>query len=116
MKISKLQNPSLRRRKGFTLIELIIVIAILAILAAIAIPAYLTYRNNARISADAATCKVIYDAWLIAEASADTTDDYADFLEGGVMPTPQQGGSFAFSPATGDVDYVYAGSARYPLS
>ncbi|MDD2534437.1 MAG: prepilin-type N-terminal cleavage/methylation domain-containing protein, partial [Eubacteriales bacterium] len=34
----KLQNPSLRKRKGFTLIELIVVIAILAILAAIAIP------------------------------------------------------------------------------
>lgn len=50
MKNTKLQNPSLRKRKGFTLIELIVVIAILAILAAIAIPTFLGQLNKARIN------------------------------------------------------------------
>lgn len=48
MKNTKLQNPSLRKRKGFTLIELIVVIAILAILAAIAIPTFLGQVNKAK--------------------------------------------------------------------
>lgn len=51
-----------KRKKGFTLIELIIVIAIIAILAAIAIPNFLAIQRKARIKADIATAKNIYDA------------------------------------------------------
>ena len=51
-----------KRKKGFTLIELIIVIAIIAILAAIAIPNFLAIQRKARVKADIATGKTIYDA------------------------------------------------------
>jgi type IV pilus assembly protein PilA len=40
----------LLNKKGFTLIELIVVIAIIAILAAILIPALLNYINAAEVS------------------------------------------------------------------
>ena len=58
-----------KKKKGFTLIELIIVIAIIAILAAIAIPNFLSIQRKSRVKADIASAKTIYDATsaLIAE-------------------------------------------------
>ena len=55
---TKKQN---KKKKGFTLIELIIVIAIIAILAAIAIPNFLSIQRKSRVKADIATAKNIYD-------------------------------------------------------
>ncbi|WP_066500332.1 type II secretion system protein [Abyssisolibacter fermentans] len=42
----------LKRRKGFTLIELIVVIAVLGILTAIAVPKYSTMKDKAREAVD----------------------------------------------------------------
>lgn len=64
----KLQNPSLRKRKGFTLIELIVVIAILAILAALAIPAFTGSLNRAKEQTSIANIKVIVSAARLYEA------------------------------------------------
>lgn len=63
---TKKQN---KKKKGFTLIELIIVIAIIAILAAIAIPNFLSIQRKAKVKADIASAKTVYDATsaLIAE-------------------------------------------------
>ena len=65
-----------KKKKGFTLIELIIVIAIIAILAAIAIPNFLSIQRKARVKADIASAKTIYDATsaLIAEGKIISTD------------------------------------------
>ena len=48
------------KKRGFTLIELIIVIAIIAILAAIAVPAFGKIRQNANESADLANARTIF--------------------------------------------------------
>lgn len=48
------------KKRGFTLIELIIVIAIIAILAAIAVPAFGKIRGKANVSADIGNARTIY--------------------------------------------------------
>ncbi|MCX0386324.1 prepilin-type N-terminal cleavage/methylation domain-containing protein [Clostridium perfringens] len=70
-----------KKKKGFTLIELIIVIAIIAILAAIAIPNFLSIQRKARVKADIASAKTIYDATsaLIAEGKIVPTTNTVTF-------------------------------------
>ena len=65
-----------KKKKGFTLIELIVVIAIIAILAAIAIPNFLSIQRKSRVKADIASAKSIYDATsaLIAEGVINPQD------------------------------------------
>lgn len=58
----KFFTKRLNNKKGFTLIELIVVIAILGILALIAIPRFANVQKNARIDSDIATANTIVNA------------------------------------------------------
>lgn len=55
----KKKNELTKKKKGFTLVELIIVIAIIAILAAMAIPKFSAVRIDSKVSNDVAAAKNI---------------------------------------------------------
>ena len=76
----KLMNKKLNK-KGFTLMEMLIVVAIIAILVAIAIPTFTSALNKAKVSADEANLRALYAETVI--KALDTTD--------GVMTAPTFG-------------------------
>ncbi len=85
-----------KSKKGFTLIELVVVIAVIAILTAIAIPAFSNVMSQANASVDAANVRMlesagamyITDPNIANPAAASTLDDadLAAYLNGGVIP------------------------------
>ena len=81
-----------KKKKGFTLIELVIVLAVLAIIALIAIPNFTKVRNDSLIKADARTGEQIKKITLMAIANEDvkvttgsgTTDIELTFGDDGI--------------------------------
>ena len=83
--ISKLKN-----RKGFTLIELIVVLAVLAIIMAIAVPRFTGVQTQAKEDADAQTLLMIEKAaelYYAAEKPASATFTAADLVTNGYFDT-----------------------------
>lgn len=67
-------SKKIHNRKGFTLIELVVVIAILGILAAIAVPRYTQSVANAQAAALDANTRVLNSAVTMYIANADDPD------------------------------------------
>ena len=81
-----------KNRKGFTLIELIIVIAILGILALIAIPRLGGFSNSAKIATDKAAAEIVEKSFEMAIASEEiplgTADINLEMRPNGDIVTP----------------------------
>ena len=73
----------MRMKKGFTLVEIMIVVAIIAILAAIAIPNFLKYRADARSQACVSNMKQLQTAaesWRTTQANPLSVPGLSDLV------------------------------------
>ena len=87
-------------KKGFTLVEIMIVVAIIAILAAVAIPNFVRYRKTSQMNACISNLKQLQAAVEQARMSnIPTTFDTAGIIGTDkfikVMPTCPAGGTYA---------------------
>lgn len=72
-----IKRANQKKKKGFSLIELIIVLAVMAIIALIAIPNFTAVRDNSKDKADKQSCETIDRAILMLVAD-DTVKVTAD--------------------------------------
>ena len=80
-----------KSKKGFTLVELIVVIAIIGVLAAVLVPQYIKYLETSREGVDRNAISEIFHAAEIAAASKESLS------EGDVLTITVTNGTIAYS-------------------
>ena len=78
-------RKKLKSKKGFTLMEMLIVIAIIVILLAIAIPSFNNSLNKAKTAADEANVRSYYAEVMVKNMTAET--DKVDLKTGDALKT-----------------------------
>ena len=111
---TKIQKRIMKKRKGFTLIEMVIVITIIGILSSIAVTKYSSIQENAKKNADYATAANLATAAMIAISDGEQNVDVGSLQSKGyieVIPKPKSDKSNDFDiNAVGDSVTVKVGN------
>lgn len=93
----------MRGKKGFTLVEIMIVVAIIGLLAAIAIPSFIKARSESQKNACINNLRQIDAAkeqWALAnkkvQGDAIVQDDVNDYIKGDKTPTCPASGTYTY--------------------
>lgn len=78
-KLLKLLRGKRKDKKGFTLMEMLIVVAIIAILVAIAVPTFNASLNKAKQAADDANIRTAYTEYVLFKTGTDAVSKSATF-------------------------------------
>jgi len=75
----RLRHTTIRSKKGFTLVELMIVVIIIGILTAVGVPLYMGYVKDAKVASAQAVIGTIVNAEKLYSQKNDTFVNVADF-------------------------------------
>jgi len=100
-------------KKGFTIVELVIVIVVIAILAAVLIPTFIGLNRKAKIAADTALARELNNAIAMSETDVDTFEEaLAALRDGGFLianlNAKASGCYFVWEDKTNQIIYVDA--------
>ena len=99
-------------KKGFTLVELVIVIAVIAILSAILVPTFSSVIGNANATKEKADLKAAITTYIAENATTDTTfDPNANVYCKGTSTT----GNKVFSYNNGEITECTLDTTKYDL-
>ena len=106
------------QRKGFTLVEIMIVVAIIALLAAIAIPSFMKSRQDSRTSSCINNLRLMDHAkQQLATASQSMVDSYAPawseiqpYFKNPGLPTCREGGTYSINAITSNPTCSFGGT------
>ena len=98
----------MKSKKGFTLVELMVVVVIIGILTAIAVPVYNSVTTKAEENACLANLRIIDGAYQTSRAdnTPPTIENLQDFVDEGLIQ------DLPDCPGTGEYSWTAAGGAR----
>ena len=109
----------MKKKSGFTLVEIMIVVAIIGLLAAIAIPSFMKSRTTSQQNACVNNLRQIEagkEQWEMANNRSDgdtiNTTQVATYIKGGTMPTCPGGGGYTYDVVGNNVDCDFSATSH----